>query len=217
MTQRSIAVILLLLSFAGAAAAKPADGSGHGAKGDHKFTSPEEWAKVWDSPERFHWQKTTELLRMLAIRPGEAVADIGAGTGGEGKVFAVDIEPAMLEYIRQRDNLDPSGNVVTVLAEPNDPKLPDGELDLIFTANTWHHIKKRTKYLDRLARALKPTGRLAIVDWRKGELPMGPPDKVKLSREKMLGEFSKAGWEVSSESVAAPYHVMFVLRPPKSE
>ena len=113
------------------------------------------------------------------------------------------------------DILHPSGNVVTVLAEPDDPKLPEGELDLVLTVNTWHHVPNRVKYLKRLARSMKPSGRLALIDWREGELPMGPPPDEKLGRDRILREFDKAGWKLTSESVALPYQDFFIFRPPK--
>jgi SAM-dependent methyltransferase len=154
------------------------------------------------------------------------VADLGAGTGyftrmlsalvGEtGKVYAVDIEPGMLAHIRAREDLPGYDNIVTVLAEPNDPKLPDGALDLILTVNTWHHLSARKAYLERLDRALRPHGRLAIVDWRAGELPMGPPPGEKVDRDTIVAELEGAGWTLISESVALPYQNALVFQKPE--
>jgi SAM-dependent methyltransferase len=103
-----------------------------------------------------------------------------------------------------------------VLAEPDDPKLPDGELDLILTVNTWHHINKRIKYLKHLTGALKPGGRLVLIDWREGDLPQGPPKGHKISRDAVIRELDKAGWALTSESVALPYQYVLIFEAPGS-
>ena len=85
---------------------------------------------------------------------------------------------------------------------------------MILILNTWHHIKKRSRYLDKLARALGPEGRLVLIDYRQGELPVGPRPKHKLSREQVVGEFTEAGWQLVSESVALPYQYLLIFLPP---
>jgi ubiquinone/menaquinone biosynthesis C-methylase UbiE len=153
------------------------------------------------------------------------VADLGAGTGfftrslaiavgDSGSVYAVDIEQSMLDYIRSRDDVM-QNRVIPVLAAPDDPKLPDGTIDIVLTVNTWHHIKKRSAYLKLLDRALTPDGRVVVVDFRGGELPVGPPPGHKLSRAKVLKEFEKAGWKFAAESIALPYQYMLTFYPPR--
>jgi ubiquinone/menaquinone biosynthesis C-methylase UbiE len=186
----------------------------------------ERLVQEYESPERWEWQKPHTLARLLGLGPGDRVADLGAGTGflvpylsslvtRSGKVYAVEIEPALLEYIRARKDVG-LNNVVTVLATPSDPKLPEGELDCVLLLNTWHEIKNRTAYLRRLAPSLRPGGRVVVVDFHEGVLPVGPPPKGKLSREKALAEFERAGWSLLAESTAFPYQYCLTFAPPAS-
>jgi predicted methyltransferase len=185
----------------------------------------ERWAGIFDDPARDEWQRPVTVLEFLGIEPGETVVDLGAGTGyftkllsvqvgSMGKVYAVDIEQAMLDHLMQRDDVI-AERVVPVLAEPNDPGLPDGEVDIVVVLNTWHHIKKRPKYLARLQKSLSPEGRVAIIDFRAGDLPVGPPPGHKLARDKVVSEFEKADWRLVAESVALPYQYVLIFLPPE--
>lgn len=191
------------------------------------FSDAAYWAERWESPERKEWQHPVEVLDMLGVDAGDTVADLGAGTGyftvllaivvgDEGRVYAVDTEPAMLEYLAGRSEPEMS-RVTMVHAEPDDPKLPEGEIDVVLTVNTWHHIDGRVAYLAKLARALNPWGRVVVVDWRKHELPMGPPPAEKLSREQVISEFSEAGFTLAAESMALPFQYLLVFHPPRAD
>ena len=105
----------------------------------------EYWAGIFDDPSREEWQKPITVLTFLGIQNGAVVADLGAGTGyftkllsiqvgPAGKVYAVDIEQAMLDYLKSRDDVNQE-RVVPVLAKANDSRLPEGEIDLVFTVN----------------------------------------------------------------------------------
>lgn len=191
----------------------------------HRFKDPFKYTAEWDSAERDAWQRPGVLADILAIRPGSAVADIGAGTGyftrffswvteEKGKVYAVDIEPAMLEYIRNRQDFQ-YDNVETILAEPEDPKLPPDSVDAIVIVNTWHHLPKRPKYLKKLEPALRRGGRVAVVDWREGVLDKGPPPEAKIPRDRVVAEFENAGWTLTSESKALEYQYLLIFKPGK--
>jgi ubiquinone/menaquinone biosynthesis C-methylase UbiE len=182
------------------------------------------WAERWEGEERDAWQRPMVLVDMLAVQAGEVVVDLGAGTGyftrllavlvgDEGKVYAVDVERSMLSHILAREDIARE-RVATIVAEPDDPKLPDGEIDLVLTVNTWHHIEKREAYIERLGRCLTRGGRVVIVDFRDEELPVGPPPKHKLSRAQVVKEFEKAGWRLAAESVAFPYQYCLTFLPP---
>jgi len=218
-----ILALTLIVPFVVGAAAQ--EGSANDVTDRPTFTDPAQRARTWDSPDRNAWQKPEAVMRMLGLQQGDTVADIGAGTGyftrilsglagPQGRVYAVDVEQAMLDHLRGRDDIQFPDNIVPVLAAPDDPKLPDGELDLIFTANTWHHIDNRPAYLERLRRALKPYGRLVIIDWHEGELPEGPPAGRKLARDTVVGELREGGWTLTSESVALPYQYLLIFAPP---
>ena len=200
------------------------EGHGHDATMRHEFKNAEQWVERFESPDRWDWQKPLVVLQVLALTRGQVVADIGAGTGyftwrlaawvgTAGKVYAVDIEPEMLQFIDSRPDFERFHNIETVLAAPDDPKLPPARVDVALVVNTWHHIDGRLGYLERLRKSLRPGGRVAIVDWREGDLPQGPPAGSKLSREAVLQEFAEAGWLLVAESRALPYQYMLVFMP----
>ena len=193
-------------------------------QGHRPWSDVEHWAGVFDDPERDAWQQPILVVETLGIVPGDVVVDLGAGTGymtkplsirvgSEGKVYAVDIEPAMLDHLMARKDVL-TERVVPVVASASDPKLPDGAVDVVLVVDTWHHIAKRGKYLRRLQKCLAREGRVAIVDFREGELPVGPPPEEKLSRAQVVQEFTDAGWRLVAESVALPYQYMLVFLPP---
>ncbi len=218
---RAIPVLLLaLLVVPGAWAEEP---DPHAARATHRFDDIDRWVKEFEAPDRADWQKPAIVVRIVTLEVGQTVADIGAGTGyftkilsvgvgPSGKVYAVDVEPRMLEYIRGRDDL--LDNVVTIQGTADDPKLPAGEIDLVTIVNTWHHIGGRVAYLGKLRQALSREGRVAIIDWREGELPIGPPPQMRLGRDEVIAEFESAGWRLATESVALPYQYFLVFYPP---
>jgi len=220
---RTLTAILLVLLPLTVVAAQEHDHGDHDATVHHSFDDVERWVQIFDSPERNKWQRPAKVIRIIGLNGGETVADVGAGTGyftqvlsravgPQGKVFAIDIEPEMLEYIDQREDLG-RAEIVTVQADPDDPKLPDGEVDVILVVNTWHHIDGRTEYLKKLRRALDTEGRVVVIDWREGELPMGPPPGSKLSRDAVVAEFEGTGWSLVTESVLLPYQYFLVFYP----
>ena len=106
-------------------------------------------------------------------------------------------------------------NVVVVYGDYDDPKLPDGEIDVILLVNTWHHIDKRSKYMRKLQDALSPHGRVIVIDFHAGELPVGPAPDHKVSRESVVSEFEKGKWELVSDSVMLPYQYFLTFHPPR--
>jgi len=178
-----------------------AHGSGHM---DHRFADPERYAKSFDDPARDAWQLPDRVVAELALRPDMAVADIGAGTGyfakhlarqvPRGTVYAVDVEPAMLDYLKARAAKDGLNNVVTVLAGATDPKLPK-PVDTILIVNTYHHLPERVAYFSRLRASLTPGARVAVVDFRQ-DAPSGPPAEFRFSPAKIEGEMKEAGYRL---------------------
>jgi len=204
---------------------RPHDDHQHDATVSHPFDDAERWSAVFDAPSRAEWQKPAEIPAALGIKEGMVVADIGAGTGyferffaravgPEGRVYAVDIEPSMVAHLEDRASKEGTPNVTAVLAAPDDPKLPAAGVDLIFICDTWHHIDDRLSYLKHLAGALKPGGRVAIVDFHKKELPVGPPPEHKLAREEVVEELAEAGWALAGESDLLPYQYLLIFTPP---
>jgi len=180
-------------------------------------------AKMED-PSRAEWQKPDEVLQVLAPRRGQIVCDIGAGPGyftfpvaravGEaGHVYAVDVEPRILEALRKRLRKSRLRNVTPVLALEDDPLVPTASCDLILVVDTYHHFPDGPAYLRRLARSLRPGGRLVNIDFHKRELPVGPPPEHKLTREEFLAQADAAGLALAFEHTFLPYQYFLVLAP----
>lgn len=132
-------------------------------------------------------QPPVQVMDAIGVVPGMIVAEIGAGRGryvvqlavrvGEsGKVYAEDIDAAALRYLEKRCERWELENVVTILGDVTDPKLPEGELDLIFVISSYHHFEDPVALLRNARSALKPDGKLAIGEWlgRSGT----PPEKL---------------------------------------
>ncbi|HEX9573515.1 MAG TPA: methyltransferase domain-containing protein [Myxococcales bacterium] len=180
-------------------------------------------AKMED-PSRAEWQKPDQVVRALGLRPGQIVCDIGAGPGyftfpvaravaQAGHVYAVDVEPRILEALRKRLRKTSLRNVTPVLALEDDPLLPAGGCDLILVVDTYHHFPDGPAYLRRLARSLRPGGRLVNIDFHKRELPVGPPPEHKLTREEFLAQAHSAGLALVEEHTFLPYQYFLVLEP----
>jgi arsenite methyltransferase len=206
--------LALAISFFSAAAFAPSRHQQH-----HPPQSSEEYAQILNDPERDSWQKPHEVVMALALRPDEVVADIGAGTGyfsrrfarHAAKVFAVDIDAKVLAIAAE----GAPANLITVLAAPDDPKLAPASVDTVFFCDVLHHIQNRVAYLTKLAAALKPGGRIVVVDFYKRPLPVGPGPAMKLSEEEVEREFASAGFRKTKQLDLLPYqYLLFFERKP---
>lgn len=136
----------------------------------------EAWIKTLESSNRVARLKIDETIAKLKIKPGDIIADIGAGSGvfcsplakaasPSGKVYAVDIEQGLIDHIARRAKEQHVANIQTVLGKFADPNLPGADVDLAFINDVLHHIEDRAGYLKNLARYLKPAGRIAVIDF----------------------------------------------------
>ena len=175
----------------------------------HPPRSAEEYAKILNDPKRDAWQKPHEVIMALNLKPTDVVADIGAGSGyfarrfahHAAKVYAVDIDEKLLKMAAE----GAPKNMETILAAPDDPKLPPASVDVIFFCDVMHHIDDRPAYHAKLVKALKPGGRIVNIDFYKKDLPVGPPVGMKLSEEQVAAEFAKAGWKQLRAHTFLPY------------
>jgi ubiquinone/menaquinone biosynthesis C-methylase UbiE len=218
-------VLALVLAAATAAAPTPTVVPTHApfeATSRHPFDDVKQWVSVFDDPARDAWQKPKELVAALALTPGMTIADLGAGTGyfsrylsravgDTGTVFAVDTEPNLVAHLRERAEQEHTANVIPVLASFDDARLPRGAIDLVLIVDTFHHLDHRLEYLQRLRRALKPGGRVVIVDWQAKDLPVGPPLEHKIARDQVVGEMRAAGYRLADEPPVLPYQYVLVF------
>ena len=183
---------------------------------NHPPRDSAEYARVLDSPSRDAWQKPHEVVSALALKPEETIADIGAGTGyfsrrfarHAGKVFAVDIDQKLLDIAAK----DAPSTLSTILASPADPGLPAASVDTIFFCDVLHHISGRPAYYRKLRTALKPGGRLVVIDFFKKPLPVGPQPAMKLSEVEVQAELSAAGFRLDKSFDFLPYQYFLVFR-----
>jgi SAM-dependent methyltransferase len=211
-----LAIVALMLALLPTAA--PAQ-SHHTA--DHRFRDAEAWAKKFDDPKRDTWQKPNEVIQALQLKPDAVVADIGAGTGyfatrfaravPQGKVFSVDAEPDMVKYLGERARREGLNNLIAVAAEPGNPRLPE-KCDVIILVNTYHHIDRREAYFRALQNALKPGGRVAVVDFTL-DSPEGPPPKARIAPERVKKEMLGAGYVLAQEHGFLPNQYFLVFQP----
>lgn len=205
-----------------AAASTP--GGPHDATAHEPFTDAARWAKLFDDPERDTWQKPSEVVSALGVKPGMIVADLGAGTGyfesylahavgKAGLVLAVDPEPEMVQYLGRRARKDVLGNVLPVLALNDEPFLPKAHVDRVLIVDTYHHIDDRVAYFERMRSALSPGGRVAVVDFHKRPLPVGPAPQHKLERDFVVEEMRQAGWRLADEKTFLPYQYYLIFEP----
>ena len=175
-------------------------------------------------PARARWQRPAALVRALGLRPGQTVAEIGAGVGyftlrlaravgPRGRVYAVDPEPRMLEPLLGRLRKAGLRQVTPVLGRDDDPLLPPASCDLVLAVNTYHHVPDGPAFLRRLARLLRPHGRLANVDFHRRETPVGPPLEHRVAREAFLRDATAAGLRLAGERDFLPYQYVLLLRP----
>lgn len=169
-----------------------------------------------EDPERDEWQKPDEVVKTLNLKPGDVIADIGAGTGyftrrfaravsPGGQALGLDIVPSRVDYMRkdaQKSGLD---NYQARLIKPDDPGLEAGSVDIVFLCNTYHHLGNRVDYFKRLSRSLKKNGRVVIVDFYKKPLPLGPSVGHKVSKEVVLEELREAGYKLKYDEDFLPY------------
>jgi SAM-dependent methyltransferase len=144
-----------------------------------------------ETPDRAVWQKPEQIMDALKIADSATVADIGAGggfftirlarrVGPNGRVYAVDVQQPMLDAIKRRVMREGLLNVETVRGTETNPNLPDGRLDAVLFVDSYQEVEEpdRVPFLRNIARALKPGGRLGIVNYKPGRGGPGPDVRV---------------------------------------
>lgn len=182
-------------------------------RADERFTAITQaiWMKgyLWllERPERDAYQHPDRVMQVLGFRPGERVADIGAGSGyftrriaravgPTATVLALDIRPQILEYLASRAASEGIANVRTAKVEPDDPHLPAASLDTVLMVDTLHYVKDRAAYAKKLRAGLAPGGRVVVIDFiprAAGERPWGPPPEQNMSRAEVDAAMAAAG------------------------
>lgn len=165
-----------------------------------------------ERPEREMEESPEEALDTLDLKPGQTVADVGAGVGyltlriarrvgPSGKVYGVDIQPEMLSRLRKNAAKAKLTNVETVLGGSSDPKLPAGKIDLILMVDVYHELSQPQAMLQNMKKALAPGGRLALIEYRKED----PSIPIRI-------EHKMSAWEVQTEVEAEGYRLVKTVK-----
>ena len=187
---------------------------------ERRFNNPEESAKSFDDPARDAWQMPERVIDALGLTTGQTVADLGAGTGyftvrlarskAAPLVYAVDVEAAMVKYVRERAAKEGLKNVVAVQASADRANLP-APVDLVLIVDTYRHLPSRVAYFSELRKMLKPSARLAIIDYRKGA-PGGPPDEFRYTPAQIGAELAQAGFTLETQHDFLPQQLFLIFR-----
>jgi predicted methyltransferase len=181
-----------------------------------KFLDPklnvEEWTKKFETESREIFHQREKIVAAAGLKPGMAMADIGAGTGlftlhfaqavgADGKVFAVEIAKNFLEHIKARASKASASNVQTILCTERSVELPESSIDLAFICDVYHHFEFPSASLATLHKALKPGGTLVLIDFKRipGETSDFIMGHVRAGQEVFEAEVLAAGFEKVDE------------------
>lgn len=215
--------LAFMLLISALAAVQEAPRHGHGDKYGNPPDLDGYIANLAD-PARDAWQKPDAVVSALGLKAGQSACDIGAGpgyftvrlakaVGPAGHVWAVDVEPVILGALRERLEAAGAANVTPVLAAARDPWLPAQACDVALIVNTYHHFHDGPDYLRRLARSLKPGGRIVNIDYKKEAGVSGPPLDHRISRDAFVAEAAKAGLAPVGEPALLERQYFVILAP----
>ena len=165
---------------------------------------------------RDNWQKPDEVVKSMDLKPGDVIADIGAGDGYFTRHFARAVHPggqalglevvsSNVESMRkdaERLGLD---SYKAVLVEPDDPGFEPGSMDVVFLCNAYHHLSNRVDYFKKVSGGLKENGRVVIIDFYNRTMDVGPPPNHTLAKEVVLEEMKEAGYQLLSDNKFLEY------------
>jgi arsenite methyltransferase len=169
-----------------------------------------------EEPHRGEWQMPERVINALGLRKSDVVADVGAGTGYFSRrfaprvahVYAEDVDPEALSFLR-REALP---NVTVVLGKPENPMLPPNSCNLIFTCDVLHMVENRPAFLRNVVPALKPGGKLVVIEfYRRDDVPVGPPLWAKLSEEEAKEDFLKGGFKLDKQLTFLPHQYFLIF------
>ncbi len=185
----------------------------------------DEWIERFEVESREVFAAQREVLKACEIKPGQRIADVGAGTGFYSRLFAeqtgqtgwvysVDIAPKFLQHIAERATADGIENLTTVLGTDVSVRLPPESVDLVFICDTYHHFEKPQQSLASIFRALKPGGRLILIDFNRipgvsREFLIG---HVRAPKQVFQAEVVQAGFDFTDEVEIEAFQENYLLR-----
>lgn len=187
----------------------------------HDHRDAKHWMEVLEDPAREAAQKPAEVVAVMEITEGMTVADVGAGTGyfephlgravgDAGRVLALDVDAELVAHMRER--FKAAANVEVRLVAADDPGLEPRSVDRILIVDVWHHLAGRVAYAKKLGAALKPGGRLVIVDYLV-DAPTGPPREMRMSAAAIIDELKASGFDAREVPETLPNQFIVVAEP----
>jgi ubiquinone/menaquinone biosynthesis C-methylase UbiE len=174
--------------------------------------------------EREQEEKTAQLMKNLAVQPGQVIADISAGSGyhssllskmvGNGKVYAVDVEPEMIAFLNERIKREGKKNIIPVLSTEKTVSLPANSMDMMLLVDVYHEFSFPYEMAISMLEALKPGGKLVLVEFR-AEDPNVPIKTIhKMSQQQAVKEFKAAGFTFEKNISNLPWQHCLIFRKP---
>lgn len=178
-------------------------------------------------PERIAEENPDGALDAMNIRPGQTVADLGAGVGymtlrmarrvgPTGKVYGVDLQPGMLAELEKNAKQAGITNIIPVLGEPADPKLPAGQIDMVLMVDVYHEVSQPQAMIRKIREALKPEGRLILLEYRAEDpsIPINPDHKMTV--EQVRAEIEPEGFRLQPPIETLPrQHLLILTKAPR--
>jgi ubiquinone/menaquinone biosynthesis C-methylase UbiE len=176
-----------------------------------------------ERPGRLEKEKPEEVVRIMNLKDGDVVADIGAATGfytrrvakavaPSGKVYANDIQPEMLEKLKELAAEEGITNIIPVLGTETDPRLPEGQMDWILIVDSYHEFQEPEAMLESIKKSLKPNGRIALIEQRlEGDTASENSPAHRMSVEQVLSEWEPAGFTLIEIIETLPKQHLFLF------
>ena len=198
------------------------------AMAQHARPFPPEDLGLLEGPDRDAYQRPDQIMDALQIAEGSVVADLGAGGGWftvrlarrvrpNGRVYAQDVQQQMIDAIKRRMAREGLDTVVhTILGTQVETRLPPGSLDAALMVDAYHEFEQPVALLRNLTRAMKPTGLIGIVNYKKDGGGPGPPMESRVDPEKVIADAQAAGLELRKRETFLRYQYMLTFGlPPK--
>jgi len=170
---------------------------------DHSkpFKHTDKYIDFLEREDRIKWQKPDAVIEMLNIREDEKIADVGAGSGYFSFPFASVVPQGKVDI----------KNIEAILAEPDDPKVPR-DSDIVFICDVLHHIEHKLPWLKKIHDQMQKGARLILIEFQEGDLPEGPPEKIKIPQDEIITMAINAGFtRISADNKLLPYQTFLVF------
>jgi ubiquinone/menaquinone biosynthesis C-methylase UbiE len=187
----------------------------------HRF-DPKNMSRL-DDPERKKHLPPDEILRRLGLKKGATFLDIGAGTGyfsfpasvivgNEGKVVSIDVAKEMTDELSKRVRSSGTLNISAITTGEYETGVEPHTADIVFFCNVIHEVEDKSRLLTEVKKAMKPGGRIGIVEWKKTATPMGPPVSERITADEMVSLLKSSGFtSIRTSDVHGTYDLYIAM------